>query len=75
MIDMDSDQHTLLRAVQEGVVGYVLKEASATEVATNIRADSAGEDVCPASLSMSLFNVVKSRPFPARESAEVKRTL
>ena len=33
MIDMDLDQHTFLRAVREGVVGYVLKDASATEVA------------------------------------------
>jgi two-component system response regulator DevR len=29
MIDMELDQHTFLRAVREGVVGYVLKDASA----------------------------------------------
>jgi two-component system response regulator DevR len=62
MIDMELDQHTFLRAVREGVVGYVLKDASASEVAATIRAVSAGEAVCPASLSMSLFNVVKGRP-------------
>ena len=51
MIDMEPDQQTFLRAVREGVVGYVLKDASATEVAATIRAVSAGEAVCPPSLS------------------------
>jgi two-component system response regulator DevR len=73
MIDMEPDQQTFLRAVREGVVGYVLKDASATEVAATIRAVSAGEAVCPPSLSMSLFNVVKSHPFPAATSRILSR--
>src|SRR5208337_3922695 len=43
MVDMDVDEGTFLRAVREGVVGYVLKDASATEVTATIRAVAAGE--------------------------------
>jgi DNA-binding NarL/FixJ family response regulator len=73
MIDMEPDQQTFLRAVREGVVGYVLKDASATEVAATIRAVSAGEAVCPPSLSMSLFNVVKSHSLPGPTSRILSR--
>lgn len=55
MVDMDSDENTFLKAVREGVVGYVLKDASATEVAATIRAVASGEAVCPQCLSMALF--------------------
>ena len=61
MIDMEVDPNTFLRAVREGVVGYVLKDASALEVAGMIRAIAAGEAVCPPSLSMALFQVVQRR--------------
>jgi DNA-binding NarL/FixJ family response regulator len=55
MVDMDADESTFLKAVRAGVVGYVLKDASAVEVAATIRAVAAGEAVCPPSLSMVLF--------------------
>ena len=58
MVDMDSDEETFLRAVREGVVGYVLKDASAMEVADTIRAVAKGEAVCPAPLSLTLFRSV-----------------
>jgi two-component system, NarL family, response regulator DegU len=61
MVDMDSDESTFLRAVREGVVGYVLKDASATEVAATIRAVASGEAVCPPSLSMMLFRSVSQQ--------------
>jgi len=49
--------------VQAGAVGYVLKEASAVEVARTIRGVAAGEAVCPSSLSMALFQwVVRHKP-------------
>ena len=73
MIDMELDQQTFLRAVREGVVGYVLKDASATEVAATIRAVFAGEAVCPPSLSMSLFNAVKRRLIPAETNRVLSR--
>lgn len=58
MVDMDSDENTFLRAVREGVVGYVLKDASALEVAQTIRAVAGGEAVCPPVLSRALFRAV-----------------
>ena len=58
MVDMDPDENTFLRAVREGVVGYVLKDASAIEVAATIRAVAGGEAVCPPALSMALFRSV-----------------
>jgi DNA-binding NarL/FixJ family response regulator len=58
MVDMDPDENLFLRAVREGVVGYVLKDASAMEVAATIRAVAAGEAVCAAPLSMTLFRSV-----------------
>ncbi len=58
MVDMDPDEATFLGAVRSGVMGYVLKDASAMEVAATIRAVAAGRAVCPPSLCMSLFRSV-----------------
>jgi two-component system response regulator DegU len=62
MVDMDSDETIFLKAVREGVVGYVLKDASAAEVAATIRAVAAGEAVCPPALSMALFQSISQQP-------------
>ena len=58
MVGMEADEAEFLRVVQEGAVGYVLKDASALEVAHTIRAVAAGEAVCPPSLSAALFRWV-----------------
>jgi DNA-binding NarL/FixJ family response regulator len=58
LVDMEPDRCTFLRAVSEGVVGYVLKDASAMEVVSTITAVAAGEAVCPPSLSLALFHCV-----------------
>jgi len=58
MIDMDLDESTFLRAVREGVVGYILKDASAVEVAAAINAVASGQAICPPLLSMALFRSV-----------------
>jgi two-component system NarL family response regulator len=55
MVDMDAEEETFFKAVREGVMGYVLKEASAAEVAATIRSVAAGEAVCPPALSAALF--------------------
>jgi DNA-binding NarL/FixJ family response regulator len=55
MVGMEEDEATFLRAVAEGVVGYVLKDASAAEIVRVIRAVAAGEAVCPPRFSLSLF--------------------
>jgi len=58
MIGMESDRETFLLAVREGVVGYVLKDASAMEVAASVRSVANGEAVCPPSLCLALFEQV-----------------
>jgi len=61
MIGMEVDKGTFLRTVREGVVGYVLKEASAFEVVAAIRSVANGEAICPPTLCMSLFKYVSSQ--------------
>jgi len=58
MVDMESDEETFLAAVRAGVVGYVLKDASALEVAATICSVAAGKAVCPPSLCMVLFRSI-----------------
>jgi DNA-binding NarL/FixJ family response regulator len=55
MVGMEDDEATFLRAVSEGVLGYVLKDASAAEIVRVIRAVAAGEAVCPPRFSQALF--------------------
>ena len=55
MIGMEEDEATFLRAVGEGVVGYVLEDAPAAENVRVIRAVAAGEAVCPSQYSTRLF--------------------
>jgi DNA-binding NarL/FixJ family response regulator len=47
MVDMEVDQSTFLRAVRAGVVGYVLKDASAVEVGATISAVAEGGRCVP----------------------------
>jgi DNA-binding NarL/FixJ family response regulator len=63
MVGMEADEAIFLRVVQAGAVGYVLKDASAVELARTIRAVAAGEAVCPAALSTGLFRWVASHRF------------
>ena len=66
MIGMDCDRELFLRSVREGAAGYVLKEASALEVAAAVRSVTEGEAVCPPSLCLDLFDYVcqQSRLLP-----------
>jgi DNA-binding NarL/FixJ family response regulator len=61
MVDMELEEKTFLRAVREGVTGYVVKDASAAEVAATIRAVAMGEAVCPPALSRALFRCVSQQ--------------
>jgi len=58
MVGMEPDRETFLQAVRDGVAGYVLKDASAAEVATAVRAVANHEAACPPSLCMALFEHV-----------------
>jgi len=74
MIGMDSDPDLFLQAVREGAQGYVLKDASAAEVAAAVRTVINREAVCPPSLISILFDTVarSQRAFP---TAQVQRQL
>jgi DNA-binding NarL/FixJ family response regulator len=66
MIGMEPDRETFLRAVKDGVVGYMLKDASAMEVATAVRSVANNEAICPPSLCLALFeHVAAPRPIEA----------
>ena len=58
MFGMDCEEENFLIAVQHGVTGYLLKDASALDVASAIRAVARGEVVCPPRLCTALFNYV-----------------
>jgi len=65
MIGMEHDKDAFLRSVQSGVVGYLLKDASAVEVIAAVRSVVSGEAVCPPNLCLTLFEYV------ARQCAQV----
>jgi two-component system NarL family response regulator len=58
LFGMDSDPEKFLIAVERGVTGYVLKDASASEVANAIRAVAQGQATCPPALCRVLFDHV-----------------
>lgn len=59
-LGMDNNPHTFLRCVKAGVSGYLLKEASANEVASAVRTVAENGAVCPPSLCITLFRQVAS---------------
>jgi two-component system, NarL family, response regulator DevR len=58
MIGMEPNRETFLGAVRDGISGYILKDASALEVAASVRSVANGEAVCPPSLCRVLFEHV-----------------
>jgi DNA-binding CsgD family transcriptional regulator len=53
---MERREESFLHAVREGVAGYIVRDASAMEVISAIRAVAAGESVCRACFSSALFH-------------------
>ena len=66
LVGMEEDKQTFLWAVRAGVVGYVLKDATATDLLAALRAVAQGEAVCPPRLCRYLFSYV------AQQSSEVR---
>jgi two-component system, NarL family, nitrate/nitrite response regulator NarL len=58
LFSMDCDEEKFLLAVHRGIVGFVLKDASARELSDAIRAVARGEAVCPPLLCRALFESV-----------------
>ncbi len=58
LIGMDADENHFMTSVRAGVTGYLLKDASASDVVTAVRAVFRGEAVCPPHLCQTLFRFV-----------------
>jgi DNA-binding NarL/FixJ family response regulator len=58
LIGMEADEEQFFLAVRAGVSGYLLSDASASDVVTAIRAVARGEAVCPPRLCRTLFHAV-----------------
>jgi DNA-binding NarL/FixJ family response regulator len=72
---MEDNRESFLQAVREGVAGYILKNASAAELAVAVRAVAQGNAVCPPSLCMALFEcVADEQPHPTRMGREAGLT-
>ena len=55
VIAMDSNEEQFLAAVRSSVTGYLLQDASASDVVAAVRAVFRGEAVCPPQLCSTLF--------------------
>jgi len=58
LIGMNSDEERFIAAVRWGATGYLLQDASASDVVTAVRAVFRGEAVCPPELCSALFRIV-----------------
>lgn len=58
LFGMEEDATTFLRAVQSGIRGYLLKEASAEDVIAAVRDVVQGDAVCPPRMCLALFRHV-----------------
>jgi DNA-binding NarL/FixJ family response regulator len=58
LIGMESDEDQFMAAVRSGATGYLLKDASASDIVGAVRAVFRGEAVCPPQLCSTLFQVV-----------------
>lgn len=66
LIGMDCHEEQFLSTVRAGVKGYLLKDASGSDVLNAVRAVFRGEAVCPPQLCSTLFrfvaNMTRERP-------------
>jgi len=60
LFGMDEDPDIFIQAVRRGVAGYVLKNASATDLLEAVRTVAQGEATCPPKFCKVLFKAVAS---------------
>ena len=65
MVGMDEEKEAFLRFVRAGVAGYMLKDASASEIAAAVRSVVRAEAVCSPRLCQLLFD------YMARQSTRI----
>jgi two-component system, NarL family, nitrate/nitrite response regulator NarL len=58
LIGMEPDEELFIAAVRSGVMGYLLNDASASDLVAAVRAVYRGEAVCPPQLCSALFRFV-----------------
>ena len=77
LIGMDADEKQFIAAVRAGIMGYLLKDASTSDVIAAVRTVSRGEAVCPPRLCSALFRFVALTPeeFLPQRSAKPDLTL
>ena len=75
LFGMDEDSDVFLRAVRRGVAGYVLKNASATELLDALRSVAQGEAVCPSQMCKVLFEALKREDLEPSDSSLGQYTL
>lgn len=67
---MEADAETFVRCVGAGIAGYVLKDASGSDLAQAVLSVGNGLAVCPPELCFALFQYVagqsQTSPFPTR---------
>ena len=62
LIGMEADENQFIATIRAGVTGYLLKDASASDVVFAVRAVSRGEAVCPPQLCSTLCRFVAQMP-------------
>jgi DNA-binding NarL/FixJ family response regulator len=68
LFGMDEDPSLFLRAVRLGIAGYVLKNASATDLLDAVRTVAQGEATCPTKFCKVLFKTVASGAADEKDS-------
>jgi DNA-binding NarL/FixJ family response regulator len=58
LIGMESNEEQFIAAVRSGATGYLLQDASSSDIVAAVRAVSRGEAICPPQLRSTLFRVV-----------------
>ena len=67
LFGMNEDPDVFLRAVRRGIVGYVLKSASAADLLDAIRTVAQGEAACPPKFCKVLFKSLAATPTEVKD--------
>jgi len=70
LIGMEDDEEQFLDAVRAGVAGYLLHDASPSDVISAVRAVARGEAVCPPHLCLALFSFVAQAASEAPQTSQ-----
>lgn len=73
VLGMEEDSRIFVDLVRLGTSGFLLRDASATDVVAAVRAVTSGEVVCPASLCKILFQHVIQEKFPEPKARKKSR--